>query len=294
MNSILDRVKEKRMFTPKQKSMILDPLTTIIRLSMLNFKQPGTKTFIHNNTILFNEPMPLGIQGAIRWFFGDGRDDLHNISRPIQKFIRWYLNPPKEEEEPFPDNNYDIDKNVNELNSRGESRSSNRSKIDDIVESDDDDTTDVSSASDDSDEEEEEEKENNATEPIKNIPPKVKRKQFRKSVIQDLKNFAVNGLNKLANTYQSGSIIYDALQLYITMLQKNEIKKEDDGNYLIYEKFRGLYKKTELNVIVKILQLIKNETEQDKIDSLLYSLDLMLQEKEHKIHKIVQDSSTVL
>ena len=70
------------------KNFIIDPLTCMIRLSMLSFKEIGTKIIIKDNKISFNEPHVL--QGPIRWSQGDNRDDLHNLYRPIVKALEWY------------------------------------------------------------------------------------------------------------------------------------------------------------------------------------------------------------
>jgi hypothetical protein len=70
------------------KNYIIDPLTCIIRLAMLSYKEVGTKISIADNKISFNEPHLL--QGTIRWSQGDNRDDLHNLYRPIIKALDWY------------------------------------------------------------------------------------------------------------------------------------------------------------------------------------------------------------
>jgi hypothetical protein len=89
MSNWLDRFIEKWVGeTLQKKTMILDPLTTMYRLSMLAFKPKGTKLSVYKNTMNYVEPG--AFQGVYRWTFGEGRDDLHNIYRPIQKFLHWY------------------------------------------------------------------------------------------------------------------------------------------------------------------------------------------------------------
>lgn len=63
-------------------SQILDPLTTVIRLSILSFKQIGTKISINLNKIEYQEPNIL--QGTFRWSNGDKRSDLHNLCNPLK------------------------------------------------------------------------------------------------------------------------------------------------------------------------------------------------------------------
>tara|TARA_B100000795_G_scaffold106763_1_gene78800 strand:+ start:811 stop:1455 length:645 start_codon:yes stop_codon:yes gene_type:complete len=70
------------------KNYVLDPLTCIVRCAILSFKPIGTKLSIHNNKITFIDPTIL--QGALRWSYGDKREDLHNIYNPIIKSTKWY------------------------------------------------------------------------------------------------------------------------------------------------------------------------------------------------------------
>ena len=70
------------------RNSILDPLTCIIRLGILSFKDKGTKISVQDNSIKFNNPNIF--QGAKRWSMGDNREDLHNLYKPILKTIEWY------------------------------------------------------------------------------------------------------------------------------------------------------------------------------------------------------------
>ena len=74
-------------FEPKRDS-ILDPLTCIIRLGILEFKPIGTKISLNNNKIKYNDPSI--IQGPLRWGNGDNREDLHNLFNPLKKGVLWY------------------------------------------------------------------------------------------------------------------------------------------------------------------------------------------------------------
>ena len=75
------------LFETKRDS-ILDPMTCIIRLSILEFKPIGTKISLNNNKIKYNDPS--AIQGALRWSNGDNREDLHNLFNPLKKAVLWY------------------------------------------------------------------------------------------------------------------------------------------------------------------------------------------------------------
>ena len=69
-------------------NQILDPISCIIKLGMLNFKNRGCKISIHNNKISFNEPVIY--QGILRWHYSYSRNDLHNLNNPIKKIEEWY------------------------------------------------------------------------------------------------------------------------------------------------------------------------------------------------------------
>lgn len=71
-----------------KEGQILEPLSCIIKLGMLNLKDDGTKLQIIDNSIKFQSPSIL--QGTSRWLNGDTRSDLHNLSNPIQIAIEWY------------------------------------------------------------------------------------------------------------------------------------------------------------------------------------------------------------
>ena len=80
--------------TDYKPDSIIEPLTCLIRLSILEYKPIGTKISVCNNKIQYNDPNIL--QGAIRWSNGDAREDLHNIFNPIKKAVEWF---DKEQEE---------------------------------------------------------------------------------------------------------------------------------------------------------------------------------------------------
>ena len=70
------------------ENQVLDPLCAIIRLGLLKFKPAGTKLSISDNKITYNDPTIF--QPAIRYYYGDSRNNMHNLFNPIQKIILWY------------------------------------------------------------------------------------------------------------------------------------------------------------------------------------------------------------
>ena len=75
-------------FFNSKPDSILDPLTCLIRLGILEFKPIHTKISINNNKITYCEPHIF--QGTVRWSNGDNREDIHNIYNPIIKSLQWY------------------------------------------------------------------------------------------------------------------------------------------------------------------------------------------------------------
>lgn len=72
----------------ENRNIILEPLSCIFRMILLKYKPPGTKISIYNNSICYNEPNYL--QGLIRTYNGDTREDLHNLYNPFFKSFEWY------------------------------------------------------------------------------------------------------------------------------------------------------------------------------------------------------------
>jgi hypothetical protein len=76
-------------FRNKQdKNIIIDPMSCLIKLSILKFYPVGTKISIGDNMLSILDPGLL--QGPVRFFKGDGREDLHNLYIPLIKSIEWY------------------------------------------------------------------------------------------------------------------------------------------------------------------------------------------------------------
>ena len=73
----------------KDKNVILDPLSTLIKLSLLKFSSNNTKISIGDNIVTILDPGIL--QGPYRFINGDGREDLHNLYIPIIKSLEWFV-----------------------------------------------------------------------------------------------------------------------------------------------------------------------------------------------------------
>jgi len=74
--------------TMNNRNLILEPFCCILRIILLDYKPAGTKISIQNNSIQYNDPS--FYQGILRTFYGDNREDIHNLYAPILKGFEWY------------------------------------------------------------------------------------------------------------------------------------------------------------------------------------------------------------
>ena len=72
--------------------ILLDPITTVTKLALLQYKPSGTKISIQNNKISYIEPTIF--QGTLRMFQGDQREDLKNLYTPIVAITQWWSDYP--------------------------------------------------------------------------------------------------------------------------------------------------------------------------------------------------------
>ena len=84
----LNTMFKKNESVKNSSLQLLEPLTCIIRLAMLNFQEIGTKIAIYNNRI--SSQLPNLIQGAKRWVYGNKRNELHNLYKPILISLKYY------------------------------------------------------------------------------------------------------------------------------------------------------------------------------------------------------------
>jgi len=67
---------------------ILEPLTTVIKLALISFKPIGTKIAIDSNKIFIQSPGYF--QSASRWAYGNNREEIHYILKPLLRSINLY------------------------------------------------------------------------------------------------------------------------------------------------------------------------------------------------------------
>ncbi len=84
----LYKIIESYLSNGEQKNILLEPLSCVLKISLLFYKPLGTKISLLNNSIVYNDPSPY--QGIMRSYTGDSREDLHNICYPLMIALSWF------------------------------------------------------------------------------------------------------------------------------------------------------------------------------------------------------------
>jgi hypothetical protein len=87
MNSVYSIVDDNNNLNIK--TLILDPLSVIIKLAIIGNKPVGTKVLILNNVIYFQEPGPF--QALCRFIYKSNKTDLQFIYNPINIACLYFL-----------------------------------------------------------------------------------------------------------------------------------------------------------------------------------------------------------
>ena len=72
----------------ERQDMILEPLQVMIQLSLLSNCPIGTKVSVSDNLLHIQQPSY--VQGAIRWWRDDNKDDLYYLFHAIRRYYLWY------------------------------------------------------------------------------------------------------------------------------------------------------------------------------------------------------------
>ena len=77
------------LHTQKERSdMILEPLQVMIQLGLLSFCPTGTKVSVSDNLLHLQQPSY--VQGVVRWWQSDNKDDLYYLFHAIRRYYKWY------------------------------------------------------------------------------------------------------------------------------------------------------------------------------------------------------------
>jgi len=72
----------------EKMDMILEPMQVMVQLALLSFMPLGTKISIHDNIIILQAPTT--IQGIIRWYNNDSKDDLYYLFKAVLRYYKFY------------------------------------------------------------------------------------------------------------------------------------------------------------------------------------------------------------
>jgi len=100
MSSLNDKIntylqKFKNTYTNINDIQLLEPLSVIIKLAIINFKDESTKIAINNNKLYIQSPN--FYQGIIRYLYGNNREDICFLLKPILRSIE--IHKPNENED---------------------------------------------------------------------------------------------------------------------------------------------------------------------------------------------------
>ena len=90
INSLNNKIKDylekfKKSYTNINDIQLLEPLSIIIKLAIINFKDEYTKIAVTNNKLYIQSPN--FYQGVIRYIYGNNREDICFLLKPILRSI---------------------------------------------------------------------------------------------------------------------------------------------------------------------------------------------------------------
>ena len=74
--------------TLNDKNQILEPLSTVLKLALISFEEEGIKIAVSNNSVFIQKPTLL--QGTIRSVYGNNREEIHYLLKPIIRCVEMY------------------------------------------------------------------------------------------------------------------------------------------------------------------------------------------------------------
>ena len=72
----------------EKQNTILEPIQSMISLSLLSYYPKGTKLSIYKNALLINESN--FTQGIVRWYYMDSKEDIHLLFSVIKRFLMFH------------------------------------------------------------------------------------------------------------------------------------------------------------------------------------------------------------
>jgi len=72
----------------ERSDMILEPFQVMVKLAILSNCPVGTKISVSDNILHVQKPTM--IQGVVRWWNSDNKDDLYYLFHAIRRYYKWY------------------------------------------------------------------------------------------------------------------------------------------------------------------------------------------------------------
>ncbi len=89
LKTSLQYITMNSLQSQKERSdMILEPLQVMIQLGLLSFCPTGTKVSVSDNLLHLQQPSY--VQGVVRWWQSDNKDDLYYLFHAIRRYYKWY------------------------------------------------------------------------------------------------------------------------------------------------------------------------------------------------------------
>jgi hypothetical protein len=265
----------------KDRNVIIDPFSCLVKLSLIKYLDEGTKVSIYQNRLNFNTPSY--IQGIVRFMYGDNREDLHNILLPIQKCVEWYWNE-KDNDMVYMFNNavlglkflknsystyatiqHTIDyyiiilmqKNTTIMSKMG-INSIDIEKLTNAILNNDDSKKDDPKKDD----------------PKKDDPKKDKKKDVKEKIVDAKDNTIDNSKDN-----SKDNVIEDRITI-----QTRDIHK------FLYE----LWNQREINIVINLYKEMENKQAGTERDYIYNNIMNYCQMKENKVYKYIEDNSSIL
>tara|TARA_Y100001960_G_scaffold309052_1_gene367038 strand:+ start:944 stop:1831 length:888 start_codon:yes stop_codon:yes gene_type:complete len=274
----------------REKNVIIDPLTCIIKLGVLSFKDLGTKVSVSHNSINFYQPSLL--QGTWRFLNRDNREDLHNLYNPIIKAISWYLNDNSLED--FSDS---LDNSDNSDNSLDISVENSYDNNDESNESNNNNNNNDNNGN-----------MNVITQIQENDTNQIESSPVHHQIIIGDKNMtylfslAVNGLELLKKAYSNNSTICHTLNYYIELIKNrgaNAIPQKKNTNQdfenQIHNKLHNLWSMREIRIVIELFKEHQYKKDDDiEKKHILETIEKMSEMKEKKVTELIEKIATIL
>lgn len=309
------------------KKQLLDPLGTMCKLVALNFNEKNTKISIQNHILTIQSPT--GYQFMIRFYNGDGRENISELYYVIIRIVKWYLvtsskvnkvnQVDRKDQEIFYEKNEEtiddsisdsdesedsenyynsednsVQNNITIINTFDNNNSDNKSN--DSYDNDDNDNNHNNDNSNDSDT-----SENKNSKGLYNSP-----------YLKKMLKYMCNAFRKIQETYEYGNVVF-ALQFYINLIEdamngifddnklpKYVLEKDKEfQNLLDYNKLKNLWTDKKLSDISELYDKcfeIKYDNDRDTksktafINSYLRSIYSILETTDNEFLNLIHNS----